>query len=83
MEQNPSVKEIVKEIVKQFLEDHGYEGLYSDCQSCGCGIDDLMPCQGKMFSCRAGHQKDGPARDECLDGDDCPFHIAPRPKGRE
>lgn len=32
----------IKEIVKEWLTTHGYDGLYHD--RCGCRINDLMPC---------------------------------------
>ena len=32
----------VKEIVIDWLKEHGYHGLCPE--DCGCGIDDLMPC---------------------------------------
>ena len=32
----------VKEIVKDYLEKNGYDGLCSE--QCGCGLDGLMPC---------------------------------------
>ena len=34
----------VKEIVKDYLEKNGYDGLC--CEGCGCGLDDFMPCEG-------------------------------------
>ena len=35
----------VKEIVKQWLTEHGYDGLASD--YCGCEIKDLMACSSE------------------------------------
>ena len=32
----------VQEIVKDYLEKCGYDGLCRD--DCGCGLDDFMPC---------------------------------------
>jgi len=32
----------VKEIVKEYLEKNGFDGLCSE--NCGCGLDDFMPC---------------------------------------
>ena len=32
----------VKEIVKEYLEKNGYDGLCGE--NCGCGLDDFMPC---------------------------------------
>ena len=36
----------VKEIVKEYLEKNGYDGLCSE--NCGCGLYNLMPCE--MFA---------------------------------
>ena len=44
----------VQEIVKEYLKDNGYDGLYS--RSCGCRIDDLMPCSsGETWNCKPGY----------------------------
>jgi len=49
----------VLEIVRQWLEEHGYDGLYTS--NCGCPIDDLAPCaaeDGERFlNCRAGYKQ--------------------------
>jgi len=51
----------VKEIVKQYLINHGYDGLYSDLLECGCSVDDLMPCSGNACGCRSGYKVDDPS----------------------
>jgi len=45
----------VKEIVKNYLEEHGYDGLYAPYLKCSCKIDDLMPCGVCFDDCRAGY----------------------------
>ena len=32
----------VKEIIKEYLEKNGYDGLCRE--GCGCGLEDFMPC---------------------------------------
>ena len=34
----------VRDIVRDYLRKHGYDGLYNDAGDCACLIDDLMPC---------------------------------------
>jgi len=47
----------VKEIVKQWLEANGYDGLCNDIFECGCELNDLMPCQEDVRDdCAAGHK---------------------------
>jgi hypothetical protein len=41
----------IKEIVIAWLEVYGCNGLCSDDEECGCGIADLMPCNGETGPC--------------------------------
>jgi hypothetical protein len=34
----------LRELTKQALQSQGFEGLYHTEYACGCGLDDLMPC---------------------------------------
>ena len=34
----------VADIVKRFLEENGFDGLYSEDEECGCFKADLFPC---------------------------------------
>jgi hypothetical protein len=38
----------LKEMVRLWLKEHGYDGLQCDLgyELCGCGLDNLMPCCG-------------------------------------
>ena len=40
----------VKQIVKEYLEKNGFDGLYTPIE-CGCKLDDLMPCYLLGSSC--------------------------------
>ena len=44
----------VSEIVREYLEHHGYDGLHDDAE-CGCKLDDLAPCDEMRSVCRAGY----------------------------
>jgi len=59
----------VREIVKRWLQEHGYDGLTNLCD-CGCELDDLMPCSNDVSGCVPGHKVEG--RDP-----DCPCAIWP------
>lgn len=52
MPQNPSVKEIVKD----YMEKNGFDGLF--CDDCGCPVDDLFLCSYNLevIDCQAGHK---------------------------
>jgi len=41
-----------KDIIKAYLINHSYDGLYTD--DCGCRIDDLIPCGGCCDNCMPG-----------------------------
>jgi len=46
------------EMIKRFLEEHGFDGLYTD--ECGCQLSDLMPCSGEWaIECKAGYKSVG------------------------
>lgn len=73
----------VKEIVKEWLETNGYDGLFYEGE-CGCLIDDLMPCAlyASEFSavCEPGYRQPPPAGYE----DDYDFFVGPeKPKEKE
>ena len=66
----------VREIVKEYLEKNGYDGLYSD--ECGCQSNDLMPCDAGNEKCIAGHKVPcDPDSDFLACDGNCDFHIGP------
>ncbi len=60
----------VKEIVAAKLKELGADGLCT-CE-CGCGLDDLMPCENECGQCVPA--KRAPCKD-CPDKDACEFEA--------
>jgi hypothetical protein len=47
----------VIEIVRQYLKQHGFHGLYDPDIECGCQLDDFMPCSSATKeTCMPGHK---------------------------
>lgn len=71
----------VQEIVKQYLEANGFDGLYQ-AGECSCPVDALMPCDELCADCAAGHKL--PCNPETCNADgDCGFHIGLKHGGAE
>ena len=53
----------IKEAIKCFLEENGYDGLYNSAGECACRTDDLFPCapENCPTDCQLGIL--GPGRD--------------------
>jgi len=70
----------VKEIVKKYLEDNGYDGLCNYEPMCGCEINDLMPCREECTYCEAGYkEKPTPENyDDYMIGDNPDWIIVPK-----
>ena len=60
----------VLEIVRQYLESNGYDGLYDDGE-CACKRDDLAPCGSIGHDCMPGYL----TACDCADEHD--WHIGP------
>ncbi len=60
----------VYQIVVDYLKTHGYDGLCS--QSCGCGIDNLMPCESDIVAGCKPAVKTKCTPDHCPNPDECP-----------
>ena len=59
----------VMEIVKEYLLENEYSGLFAD--ECGCAIDNLFTCGGEVIGeCRAGYKI------PCTCWEKHDFHIA-------
>ena len=48
----------VREIVKKYLQENGYDGLYFDDgdEKCGCALDDFEPCCEMWQECQAAYK---------------------------
>lgn len=44
-----------KDIVIEYLQTHGYQGLVCSEISCGCGIQDFAPCDGNFSECEPAY----------------------------
>lgn len=49
----------VIEMVKRYLIDNGFDGLYNEDLECGCEINDLEPCDALQSNCKAGYKHQG------------------------
>lgn len=67
----------VYQIVKRYLEENGFTGLYNtELDNCGCELDHLFPCCEFPIDCQAGYKCECPA--SCGDHD---YHVSPnKPK---
>jgi hypothetical protein len=63
-----------QEIVKQYLEANGFDGLFQEGE-CACLLSDLMPCDEIHSDCEAGYRI--PCDPEACNADGCDFHIGP------
>ena len=62
---------IVKNIIRDWLIKYGYDGLCNE--HCGCGINDLAPCDEMKSDCEPAYAH-YPKEDECKQcsfADDC------------
>jgi hypothetical protein len=65
----------IKRIVEDYLKANGFDGLSRE--DCGCGIEDLFPCEDVPYDCHPAYRHktdaDGRCRDCPLSDDDCLF----------
>ena len=62
----------VKEIVAQYLNSNGYDGLCCSKIECGCTVNALFPCGNTDSDCVAGHLV---ACGECPEYKSCAFRA--------
>jgi hypothetical protein len=59
----------VLEIIKKYLDENGYDGLYNEEFDCGCIKDDLVPCDDMGKNCSPGYERIFKVGEDC--GLDC------------
>ena len=65
-----------REIVREYLNAHGYDGLYDD--DCGCTKDDLAPCGEICTDCLPGYRTAHPMTTESQPGDEFDWIVGPK-----
>ena len=61
------------DIIKSYLTENGYDGLYNSNVECACELSDLAPCGDISATyCAAGYKQEG-CTESC--GAGCDFHI--------
>ncbi len=75
MEKKIKEQTTVTDIVKRYLEENGYDGLFAS-GICACENSDLFPCGSEQsIDCQPGYKI------PCACGDNCPWDIGPiKPK---
>lgn len=56
IERLPTKKLTVREIIKRWLGDNGYDGLCHPESECGCRLSDLAPCCEAIDDCEPAHE---------------------------
>ncbi len=68
----------VRDIIKKWLKDNGYDGLYSSDYSCGCSLENFISCdESWVLNCQPGYKVPCEGSDHCQPGE-CEFHIGPK-----
>lgn len=44
------------EVIKEYLEKNGFDGLYNNDNECGCELPDLAPCMNDISQCEVGYK---------------------------
>ena len=60
----------VLEIVKKYLEDNGFDGLFNVNGECACPVGALCQCDECFSECEPGYRVEG-----CTCGQGCDYHI--------
>ncbi len=72
----------VREIVRKHLASISADGLFNADVPCGCGVDNLFPCEGNGMDCVPAKARVLDANEtvgDCQPGEVCYFPITPAP----
>lgn len=47
---------ILFDIMKQWIKDNGYDGLFNTEIPCACDLGDFMPCEEPSVNCEPGYR---------------------------
>lgn len=53
----------VSDIVLDYLKSNDFDGLVNPDNECGCGVDDLAPCDSNCMGCNPAIEVDPPSDD--------------------
>lgn len=53
----------IVDIVSQHLKGNDFDGLVNTDNECGCGIDDLAPCNSNCMGCQSAIEVEPPSED--------------------
>jgi hypothetical protein len=62
-----------KEIIIEYLKTHGFDGLCNPYGECGCGIDDLIPCECDISECSPAYKRE--CSGKCCNYLDCDIRL--------
>ena len=68
----------IKSIIKNYLRENKFEGLWNPSLECACEIKDLMPCDEAMSDCEPGYKV--PCDNNCSFDGHCDWRIGPNKK---
>lgn len=53
----------VGDIILDYLIENDFDGLVNSDNECGCGIDDLVPCDSNCMGCKPAIEVEPPSED--------------------
>jgi len=72
----------VNDVLRKYMKDNGYDGLYEGGEGCGCSLDDFMPCGTCNGECEFGVKREATQEEKAVL--EIEFMIVPKSKeGKE